>query len=68
MTGQVTPKQLELEVGRLIRSPLCIYGKDCHKRGVAELGPVVRVGDSLNREIRCLSCGMRGVESRVCCG
>jgi len=54
--------------GRLIRSPLCIYQPVCTTPGRAELGPVIRVGDSLNREIRCVSCGRRGIESRVCCG
>jgi len=50
-----------------IRSPLCIYQPQCPTLGVATVGPFVRVGDSLNREFHCQTCGIRGIESRVCC-
>lgn len=57
--------QMALFDAETVASPLCSYQAPCPRKGRATYGPPMDMGeDCINRDITCLTCGARGVESR----
>lgn len=50
-------------IRRHLPSPLCVYQGACARKGRAVLGEPEDTGGSVQRSIRCVTCGRTGVQS-----